>query len=63
MKRIIVDHFTQDAGKNFVVFFCEPIATFVTNMGHEEHKVDTKDTTFIDNLRTKSYLIQTVSLV
>ena len=49
--------------KNFVVFFVKSIMTFVSDKGHEEHKVNTKDTTFIDNLRTKPYLIQTVSLV
>jgi hypothetical protein len=42
MKRMIVDHFTQDAEKNFVVFLCESIVTFVTNKGHEEHKEDTR---------------------
>ena len=53
MKRMIVDHFTQDAEKNFVVFLCESIVTFVTNKGHEEHKVDTKDMTCSDNQRVE----------
>jgi len=35
MKRIIVDHFTQDAEKEFRCVLCESIVTFVTNQGHE----------------------------
>ena len=43
MKRIIVDHFTQVAEKEFRCVLCESIVTFVTNKGDEEHKEDTKE--------------------
>jgi len=53
MKRIIVGHFKQDAQKEFRCVLCESIVTFVTNKGHEEHKVDTKDMTCSDNQRVE----------
>jgi hypothetical protein len=53
MKRIIVENLTQDAEKEFRCVLCESIVTFVTNKGHEEHKVDTKDPTCSDKQRVE----------